>query len=246
MHRKAEEESHSGVLWATTRTQRGAAWAAHTSSDFGCSALGFETQSHLVEGVQPQVSVPSVAVGMIDRPSGQLDPAVAQGLGWEGDGLGSHHGQPGALVVSALQKVEHDSGPEPAGADAEAGVTDGIGQPVAVRTAPERGEPAAGVDDSAPSVSETQSLELRERGEELLGQCGVCGQPLILLGTDPVAEVVYDVVSAPQDPVVGRKPVVVELIAEISQALPALPADGVLLLRREGFGDQDIVVDRHY
>jgi len=23
MHRKAEEESHSGVLWATTRTQRG-------------------------------------------------------------------------------------------------------------------------------------------------------------------------------------------------------------------------------
>ncbi len=40
MHRKAEEESHSGVLWATTRTQRGAAWTAHTSSDFGCSALG--------------------------------------------------------------------------------------------------------------------------------------------------------------------------------------------------------------
>jgi hypothetical protein len=35
----AEEETHSGVLWATTRTQRGAAWAAHTSSDFGCSAL---------------------------------------------------------------------------------------------------------------------------------------------------------------------------------------------------------------
>jgi len=29
MHRKAEEESHSGVLWATTRTQRGAAWAAY-------------------------------------------------------------------------------------------------------------------------------------------------------------------------------------------------------------------------
>ena len=40
MHRKAEEESHSGVLWATTRTQRGAAWAAHTSSDVGCSTLG--------------------------------------------------------------------------------------------------------------------------------------------------------------------------------------------------------------
>src|SRR6476620_10355655 len=37
--RKAEEESHSGVLWATTRTQRGAAWAVHISSDFGCSAL---------------------------------------------------------------------------------------------------------------------------------------------------------------------------------------------------------------
>ena len=38
-YRKAEEESHSGVLQATARTQRGAAWAAHTSSDFGCSAL---------------------------------------------------------------------------------------------------------------------------------------------------------------------------------------------------------------
>jgi hypothetical protein len=37
--RKAEEESHSGALWATTRTQRGAAWAAHTPSDFGWSAL---------------------------------------------------------------------------------------------------------------------------------------------------------------------------------------------------------------
>ena len=71
------------------------------------------------------------------------------------------------------------------------------------------------------------------------------GQPLILLGADPVAEVVDDVVSAPQDPVIGREPVIVKLIAEIGQALPALPADGVLLLRREGFGDQDIVVDRH-
>jgi hypothetical protein len=65
-------------------------------------------------------------------------------------------------------------------------------------------------------VSETQSLELRERGEELLSQCGVGGQPLILLGTDPVAEVVDDVISAPQDPVVGREPVIVELIAEVS------------------------------
>ena len=45
MHRKAEEESHSGVLWATTRTQRGAAWAAHTSSDFGCSALMIGNQT---------------------------------------------------------------------------------------------------------------------------------------------------------------------------------------------------------
>src|SRR4026209_1423980 len=93
----------------------------------GCSALGFETQSHLVEGAQPEVSVPSVTVGMIDRPSGQLDPAVAEGLGWEGDWLGPHHAQPRALIVSRVQKVEHDSGPEPAGADAEAGVTDGIG-----------------------------------------------------------------------------------------------------------------------
>ena len=36
---QAEEESHSGVLWATTRTQRGAAWNRTTSSDFGCSTL---------------------------------------------------------------------------------------------------------------------------------------------------------------------------------------------------------------
>ena len=34
-----EEEPHSGVLWATTGTQRGAARTAHTPSDFGCSAL---------------------------------------------------------------------------------------------------------------------------------------------------------------------------------------------------------------
>src|SRR6478736_5754026 len=82
------------------------------SRDFECTALGLKTQSHLVEAAQPEVSVSSVAVGMIDRPSSQLDPAVAEGLRWEGDWLGSHHAQPGGLVVSAVQKVEHDSGSE--------------------------------------------------------------------------------------------------------------------------------------
>src|SRR5215207_1047165 len=56
MHRKAEEESHSGVLWATTRTQRGAAWAAHTSSDFGCSTLPGASESDL--GDQDGIATP--------------------------------------------------------------------------------------------------------------------------------------------------------------------------------------------
>src|SRR6476469_5568506 len=47
--RQGRGGSYSGVLWATTRTQRGAAWAAHTSSDFGCSALG-RLQSSVVGG----------------------------------------------------------------------------------------------------------------------------------------------------------------------------------------------------
>ena len=57
MHRKAEEESHIGVLWATTRTQRGAAWAAHTSSDFGCSALSmlmFRSSARAPAGKKPE------------------------------------------------------------------------------------------------------------------------------------------------------------------------------------------------
>jgi hypothetical protein len=68
MHRKAEEESHSGVLWATTRTQRGAAWAAHTSSDFGCSAL-------VRDGALANLAAYA-------RPLGRLDMRFGQMIAW--------------------------------------------------------------------------------------------------------------------------------------------------------------------
>ncbi len=83
-----------------------------------------------------------------------------------------------------------------------------------------------------------------KRGEEVLGQRRVALRVVLVPGIHPVAEVVDGVVAAPQDPVVRRLPVVVELVARVADPLPVLPADRVLLLLGERLGHQDVVPDR--
>ena len=58
-----------------------------------------------------------------------------------------------------------------------------------------------------------------------------------------VAEVVDGVVAAPEDPVIGRAPVIVELIASIGHALGFGPADFGELARGQRLGDEHVVVD---
>jgi hypothetical protein len=61
-------------------------------------------------------------------------------------------------------------------------------------------------------VRETQPVELRKRGEEVLGELGVDRRPLLELGGDAVAVVADGVPVAPEDALVLREPVVVESI----------------------------------
>ena len=53
------------------------------------------------------------------------------------------------------------------------------------------------------------------------------------------------VVTAPQDPVVRGQPVVVELVAQVADALPVPPPDRGELRRAERLGHQHVVIDRH-
>ena len=65
-------------------------------------------------------------------------------------------------------------------------------------------------------------------------------------GADPVAGVVDRVVAAPQDPVVGRAPEVVELVAGVGHPLAAAPADrSPRCAGRQRLGHQRVVVDGH-
>jgi len=51
-------------------------------------------------------------------------------------------------------------------------------------------------------MAEPDAFQLRERGEQVIGQAEKRGGPLIVFGADGVAEMVDSVVTAPQDPVV--------------------------------------------
>ena len=69
-------------------------------------------------------------------------------------------------------------------------------------------------------MGEAQALELRERRRRSAAASErERRRPLVVLGRDLAAEVVDRVVAAPQDPVVGGEPVVVELVAAVAEAL---------------------------
>ena len=64
---------------------------------------------------------------------------------------------------------------------------------------------------------------------------------LVVARADRAAEPVHRVPAAVEDPVVGGRPVVVELVAAVADALAVPPADGAEV---ERLGDQHVVVDR--
>ena len=90
-----------------------------------------------------------------------------------------------------------------------------------------------------------EAVQLRERPEELRLEPLEGLRPVVELRPDPAAEVVDRVVAAPQDPVVGGEPEVVELVVPVAQALAPLPADRRALVGRQRIGHEDVVVDRH-
>jgi hypothetical protein len=98
-----------------------------------------------------------------------------------------------------------------------------------------------------PSPGSEQLLWVDDR--ELVTHPGVNASPV---GTpadrhsqrDATGPIVDRVVSAEQDPIVGREPVVVESVAEIGHALCFGPTQRCSKVRRQRFGEQDVVVNR--
>ena len=94
-------------------------------------------------------------------------------------------------------------------------------------------------------MGEPEPGQLRERGEEVLGE-GLEGLgALVVLLLDATAEVVDRVIPTPQDPSVPRRPEVVELVAEVGDPLPPAPADRGSLVGGQRLGGQRVVVDGH-
>ena len=188
-------------------------------------ALRSRSRGRAVQGAQPEVAAALRGGRRAPATSGSaaID-AGAQRLGRERHRLAAHHLPAGsARSPRRDEQVEHDVGAEPGGADAEPGVAGRVGEPPAVRGAEEGAEPAAGVDDAAPRVGEAQAGQLRERRRRSARRAcaNVAGRAGRARRVIRAAVVVDGVVAAPQDPVVGGEPVVVELVAGVADALPA-------------------------
>ena len=169
---------------------------------------------------------------------------VRSGSGGNGSGRRRTIASAVASRRASVEQVERDPAAEAAGADAEAGVAERVGDAAAERRAEEHREAAAGVDRAAPAMAEAQALELRERREEVLRELGERRLVVVELRADRPAVAVDRVVAAPQDPAVGGQPVVVELVADVADALPAGPADRGAHALVERLGHQRVVVDR--
>ena len=137
----------------------------------------------------------------------------------------AHEAQPQPVLVGSQDEVADDAARPAAGADAQARVAERVRHAAAHRLAEGDGEARRRVDRAAPAVGEVEAVELREGPEELGLQLLEGRRAPVELRPDPAPEVVDGVVAAPQDPVVGGQPEVVELVVGVGQALAPLPAD---------------------
>ncbi len=152
-------------------------------------------------------------------------PRKRNGSGGNGSGLERTNSVCGRHRPPIVQQVEHHRPAEPRRRDAEAGVAERVRDATVERPAPEHAEAAAGVDRAAPHVGELDVFELGERLEEVPAERRPRRRPALVLGRHLAAPVVDGVVAAPQDPVVRRQAVVVELVGDVRQPLPVPPTD---------------------
>src|SRR4029453_18678880 len=155
----------------------------------------------------------------------QRDPGPANRLRRERTRPCADKPQSRQLRLDAVGEGERATRAETAPPHTEAREPDHVDGAAAVGASERHAEAAARVDRSAPPVGEANALELREGGDEVAGQRLESLRPLVEVRAEAVAKGVDGVVTAPEDPVVARQPVVVELIAGVGGPLPVLPPD---------------------
>ena len=176
---------------------------------------------------------PSFESARDHRPAHDLDRGRPGGLRRDRERTRADEPQPEQVRVRAEDGVAQDPG-RPAGRpDAQPRVAQRVVDAPAEGVPERDAEPRRGVDRAAPAVGEPDPVELREasRRSGAPAASNVAGR-CVVRGLDRVAGVVDRVVAAPQDPVVGRLPEVVELVARVGHALAAGPADRVAAGRR--------------
>src|SRR3990172_3381669 len=203
-----------------------------------------EPDAEAVEGSEPEAALSTIAILSRQRAAGHLDDGPAKRFGRERQGLAMDHVQPRPLRLAPPDEVERHLRTEARGAYPQAGEAHRICHAPAEGGPEDRRKARRRVDDPGPAMREAQVLELRERLEKVSGEKPVRGRALLERDVDAIAEVVDGVVTAPQDAIVRRTAVVMELVARVADALVLPPAKAFQPLGPEGLGDEHVVVDR--
>src|SRR3990172_1115670 len=198
-----------------------------------------EPDAEAVEGSEPEAAMSTIAILSCECSARRLHDGPAERFGRERDGLATDHVQPRPLRLAPLDQIEGHARAEARGAHPQAGEAHGICHAPAQSPSEQRREARRRIDDPGPAMREAHVLELWERLEEVSGEKPVRGLALLQCGVDAIAEVVDGVVPAPQDAIVRRTAVVMELVARVADALVLPPAKAFQPLGPEGLGDED-------
>ena len=197
------------------------------------SCLGVEADPERVEGLagsrrgDPRCGPPGPARGGPSR-----RPASAAARAGTGSAARSRAGAAGDPRRGRRMKSRTTPRGPAAGPDAQPRVAERVGHAAAHRLAERDREPRGRVDRAAPAVREARGRRAAGTpGRTAPRACSKVCRSLVELRRDPAAEVVDRVVAAPQDPVVGGEPEVVELVVRVGQALAPRPADRLPLRR---------------
>ncbi len=212
---------------AASRQATGSHPAVRRYSRWSRLDLRVEADPELVEGPQQEATPAALAVGTIELMADRRRPR-SSGSGSGGIGTGALRTRRSRSRSSSGRSRKSRTTPpaQRLAPDAEPGVPERVGHATAHRLAEGHGEPRRRVDGATPAVGERQTVELGEGAEELGGQLVERLRSTVELRGDAAAVVVDGVVAAPQDPVVGREPEIVELVVRVGQALATAPADG--------------------
>ena len=188
-----------------------------------------------------------VPIGPIELAADGVDRDRPERLRRERDRRARHEPQPKAVLVGSQDDVAHHA----AGPAARARRRGRCSRARSVTRPPMRlaerdREPRGRVDRAAPAIREARARRAAgTRRKNCASSFSNVAGRRSSSGPTRLPEVVDRVVAAPQDPVVGREPEVVELVVRVRQALAARPADRRALLRGQRLGHEHVVVDRH-